>query len=390
MAGGHRQHHGHRAPAARVPGALARPGAASTPALQARRQAARRPPPPSRAPSPPHPAPAPSTPPASQVWSQPFFFYLESNQARWWRAAAGRPPPTAFRGWWFRAWMRPLYVGIITLLTIIFPFFSCAHTRPEGWGRACAGSEGRSGVAPSPMPAVPSRPLTVPSHCAHLPALSPPQTSSALWAPWGSGPPPFSTQSSCGEGRQSCSRRAPLRHPALPPVKLPAPPRTPLSIAAGSSCSSPRPARSFGCRPSTCSAWSAPPSRWWGRCNRSWCPSTPGASCATDQAAATAARSSRGPPRVAQPTIKCVLLSVLTASVDAVNPPPWRLRARPAARHGAVPARLPISPERTHLTCLNHHSFASPIPHFTPVFPPPPFFPKRIKITHSNELSILL
>ncbi|KAL4457529.1 hypothetical protein ABPG75_012394 [Micractinium tetrahymenae] len=59
--------------------------------------------------------------PAYQVWSQPFFYFLESNQKQWW---SPRPVPKMFTGWWFRAWFRPLYVVFITFLTVCLPFFS--------------------------------------------------------------------------------------------------------------------------------------------------------------------------------------------------------------------------------------------------------------------------
>ncbi|PSC74067.1 amino acid permease 4-like [Micractinium conductrix] len=60
--------------------------------------------------------------PAYQVWSQPFFF-IESNQASWW-GKRGRKVPKLLSGWYFRAWFRPLYVAIITFLTVCVPFFS--------------------------------------------------------------------------------------------------------------------------------------------------------------------------------------------------------------------------------------------------------------------------
>lgn len=59
--------------------------------------------------------------PAYQVWSQPFFFFLESNQQAW---RGKRSVPRAFRGWTFRAWFRPAYVAAVTALTICVPFFS--------------------------------------------------------------------------------------------------------------------------------------------------------------------------------------------------------------------------------------------------------------------------
>lgn len=59
--------------------------------------------------------------PAYQVWSQPFFFYVESNQVKWW---GKRGAPKAFGGWWMRAWFRPLYVVVITFFTVLLPFFS--------------------------------------------------------------------------------------------------------------------------------------------------------------------------------------------------------------------------------------------------------------------------
>lgn len=59
--------------------------------------------------------------PAYQVWSQPFFYFLEHNQVKWW---GKRGVPKAFQGWTFRAWFRPLYVVLVTFLTILMPFFS--------------------------------------------------------------------------------------------------------------------------------------------------------------------------------------------------------------------------------------------------------------------------
>lgn len=57
--------------------------------------------------------------PAYQVWSQPFFFYIEDNLPLWWPSR-----PALFRGWSFRLWFRPLYVVIVTVLSICMPFFS--------------------------------------------------------------------------------------------------------------------------------------------------------------------------------------------------------------------------------------------------------------------------
>lgn len=59
--------------------------------------------------------------PAYQVWSQPFFYFLESNQSVWW---GKRGVPKIFTGWYFRSWFRPTYVILITFLTVCLPFFS--------------------------------------------------------------------------------------------------------------------------------------------------------------------------------------------------------------------------------------------------------------------------
>lgn len=100
------------------------------------------------------------------MWSQPFFFYIETGIPRWfkgkehwtlkvcaWAEAgpceisadkAGRinasavrlgrcraststarlPAALLLQGWWFRAWFRPGYVAVITFLTICMPFFN--------------------------------------------------------------------------------------------------------------------------------------------------------------------------------------------------------------------------------------------------------------------------
>lgn len=57
--------------------------------------------------------------PAYQVWSQPFFFFLEEHMSIWWPSRPG-----FFKGWTFRLWYRPLYVLLITFLCICMPFFS--------------------------------------------------------------------------------------------------------------------------------------------------------------------------------------------------------------------------------------------------------------------------
>lgn len=75
-------------------------------------------------------------PTADQVWSQPFFFFIESNQASWW-GKRGRKVPKLLSGWYFRAWFRPLYVAIITFLTVCVPFFRCV-----GGGESHAGAAG--------------------------------------------------------------------------------------------------------------------------------------------------------------------------------------------------------------------------------------------------------
>lgn len=58
--------------------------------------------------------------PAYQVWSQPFFYYLEENIPSWCKGK----PHWLLKGWAFRAWFRPFYVVFITFLTICMPFFS--------------------------------------------------------------------------------------------------------------------------------------------------------------------------------------------------------------------------------------------------------------------------
>ncbi|GAB4815312.1 hypothetical protein N2152v2_002358 [Parachlorella kessleri] len=57
--------------------------------------------------------------PAYQVWSQPFFFFLENGIPKRWPKCH-----KMFTGWTFRLWFRPLYVALITFLTIAMPFFS--------------------------------------------------------------------------------------------------------------------------------------------------------------------------------------------------------------------------------------------------------------------------
>lgn len=56
--------------------------------------------------------------PAYQVYSQPFFGFVARNAARWGKY------PAVFQGLTFRLWFRTLYVLIVTVITVLIPFFS--------------------------------------------------------------------------------------------------------------------------------------------------------------------------------------------------------------------------------------------------------------------------